>query len=121
MLRVIDNKRVDLTDSEFKLYQEICLSYDRPNFEGKDLFKGLFETDKNGIIIFMVPPKSKYTSMEVYMFLVSVMIHQHLGTACEHVDKLVLNLDAKLKAADNVIRQGNELIKELKTHRDSIK
>ena len=38
MLRIIDNKKIDLTDSEFALYNEICKSYDRNNFSGKDFY-----------------------------------------------------------------------------------
>ncbi len=72
MLRIIDNKKISLTADEFALYERIAQSYDRPNFQGKDLFNGLFETDDNGIIIFLKPPTAKYTSMEVYMFLVSI-------------------------------------------------
>jgi len=107
MLRVIDNKRIDLTDSEFKLYQEICKSYDRPNFDGKDLFQGLFETDGQGRIVFLIPPKSKYTSMEVYMFLVNVMVHQHLGDACTEVESVV-------QEGRRVIKEAKQLIKKLK-------
>jgi len=118
MLRLIDNKRIDLTDAEFRLYQDICKSYDGPHLQGTDLFKGLFETDDHGIIIFLKPPTSRYSSMEVYMFLVGVMVHQHLGTACDHVDKLIATLDAKIKAADDVINRGNELINTLETRRE---
>ena len=107
MLRIIDNKRIDLTDSEFKLYQKICKSYDRPNFEGKDLFKDLFETDEKGRIIFLIPPTSKYTSMEVYMFLVNVMVHQHLGDACSHVE-------AFISEGQDVIKEAKDLIEKLK-------
>ncbi len=51
------------------------------------------------------------------MFLVSVMVHQHLGVACEHVDKLVDTLDGKIKECDEVISEGKQLIKELKSSR----
>lgn len=112
MLRIIDNKRISLTDAEFKLYQEICRSYDTPNFKGEDLFKDLFETDKNGIVIFLRPPAKQYTSMEVYMFLVSVMIHQHLGTACEHVEIV-------LKEVREVMTEAKQIISELKKSRDA--
>ncbi len=117
MIRIIDNKKIWLTDDEFALYQRIAKSYDRPNFDGRDLFKGLFETDEDGIIVFLKPPTSKYTSMEVYMFLVSVMVHQHLGAACQHVDKLAAHLDEKIKEVDQVIAEGRQLINELKTGR----
>jgi len=108
MIRIIDNKRIDLTDSEFKMYQSICKSYDKANFKGADLFKGLFETDKKGRIIYLIPPKTKYTSMEVYMFLVNIMVHQHLGDACN-------NVEAFLVEARKVIDEGKQIIKELKS------
>lgn len=86
MLRIIDNKRVDITDDEFKAYQDICKSYDRPNFEGKDLFKDLFETNDKGIITFLKPPGSNFISMEVLTFLQSLMLHQHLRLMYDEID-----------------------------------
>ncbi len=128
-LRIIDNKRINLTDSEWALFQEICKSYDRPNFQGKDLFKGLFETDDNGIIIFLRPPTSAYTSMEVYMFLITVMIHQHVGTACDGAATLFDDIKTKFNQAAEQINsemeefkkvkaEAKELIEELKNSRD---
>jgi len=121
MLRIIDNKRIDLTAKEWELYQEICRSYDqeRLGMKGEELFQDLFETDKHGIIIFLRPPRQKFSSMEVYLFLVSVMVHQHVGTACDHVDNMIKTLNEKIRAADNVIKRGNELISKLESSRDS--
>jgi len=128
-LRIIDNKCIDLTDSEWELYQSICKSYDANHRQGKDMFMGLFETNKEGIIIFLKPPTQKYSSMEVYMFLVGIMVHQHLGTACDAVDVLTQRmlekeiandermsqkeaaLDKKLSEAEAVIVKGNKLIR----------
>lgn len=117
MIRIIDNKKISLTDDEYALYKKIASSYDRVNFKGEDLFKGLFESDDSGIIIFLKPPTSKYISMEVYMFFVSVMIHQHLGLACGVVDKLSVELNEKIKRADEVISKGEKLINQLKSSR----
>jgi hypothetical protein len=111
MLRIIDNKRIKLTESEFKLYQEICKSYDGPKMKGADLFKDLFETDNNGIIIFLRPPNKTYTSMEVYLFIVNIMIHQHLGQACDHTYDVI-------KEAKETILEAKQLINELKKSRD---
>ena len=52
-LRIIDNKRVELTNDEWKTYQEICSSYDKPNFQGKDLFKDIFETNQTQFSSFL--------------------------------------------------------------------
>lgn len=112
MIRIIDNKRINLTDDEYGLYEKICRSYDRPNMNGGELFKGLFESDENGIIVFLIPPSNRYISMEVYMFFVSVMIHQHIGAASDHVDQLVVKLDNKIKDLDALINRAELLFKK---------
>lgn len=73
MLKIIDNKRIEMTNEEYDLYNKICSSYPK----GKDLFKGLFETDSEGLIIFLIPPQKEF-SMEVVIFLQNLMIQQHL-------------------------------------------
>lgn len=110
MRRIIDKKRIDLTDDEWQLYQEICKSYDRPNFKGSDLFAELFETDENGIIVFLKPP-TNYTSMEVFLFMMSVMMHQHLRVMYGKVDEAIA--DCKV-ATDKV----NVLIADLERRRE---
>jgi len=77
MLRLINNKRIELTDEEFKLYENLCMSYNRDNFQGKDLFNDLFETNEQGLIIFLKPPTQTF-SMEIILFLQNIMVHQHL-------------------------------------------
>jgi hypothetical protein len=110
MLRIIDNKRIDLTNDEWEMYNKICQAYDveRRGISGKELFTDLFETDNYGIIIFLKPPKH-LTSMEVYMFLVSVMVHQHLGIACDHVDNLAQQMTEKMAKLDSLIERAEQL------------
>lgn len=115
-LRIINNKRIDLTDDEFKLYQQICRSYDAPpNIKGEDLFQGLFETDKSGIIIFLKPPTQKYTSMEVYMFLVTIMVHQHIGSACREAEELIIDGRKVIEDGKKVIKECKEVLEKLKS------
>lgn len=87
MLRVIDNKRIALTNDEFDEYQRICKSYDRQNFKGEDLFKGLFETNEKGIIVYLKPPQN-HISLEVYFWVVNIFVHQHLSQACFEVHEM---------------------------------
>ena len=103
MLRIIDNKRVDITGDEFKAYEELCKSYNRPNFEGKDLFKNLFETDEKGTIIFLRPPGKKFVSLEVITFLQNIMVHQHLRLMYDEIDS----------ATKEIKRQSAELTTEV--------
>jgi hypothetical protein len=89
MKRIIDHKRVDMSDDEWKLYEKICKSYNRPNFEGKSLFEQHFEVNDAGIIVFVLPPQKKRTSLEVYCFLTSVMVNQHTRLMHAQVEALV--------------------------------
>jgi len=103
-LRIIDNKRVELTNDEWKTYQEICSSYDKPNFQGKDLFKDIFETNDKGTIIFIRPPKG-FTSIEVLYFIQSVMLHQHLRLMYSEIDSAVNEVKVLSKEAKILIDQ----------------
>ena len=78
MLRIIDNKKVELTDTEHKIYKELCEEYTEKYFQGSELFKGLFEVNGEGIILFVKPQHNRKFSMEIFCFLLSVMQNQHL-------------------------------------------
>ena len=88
MIKIIDHKRVELTEDEWRMYKSICKSYDRANFKGESLFEDHFEVS-DGIIIFVKPPQKKYSSLEVYCFLISLMTNQHLRLMHKQVDALV--------------------------------
>lgn len=88
MKRIIDNKRIEMTNEEYAMYSGICRSYDRPNFKGEELFKDLFETNDDGIITMMKAPNKNYTSMEVYLFILSVMNNQHMRINRDQVQAL---------------------------------
>jgi len=92
MFRIIDNKRIDLTDSEFQLYQEICKAYDRKHAKGSDLFKDLFETDENGIIIFLKPPNT-VTSVEIFLFVISIFHQQHMRIMYDHMNEAISRMN----------------------------
>lgn len=107
--RVIDNKRVELSDDEWRMYQDICRSYDKPNFKGKDLFIGLFETDpETGVIIFLRPPSQQFTTFEVFLFLMSVMQHQHIRVMYGRVDSIVQDLTQLKQDLKNEIEQAKK-------------
>ncbi len=102
-LRIVDKKKVDMTDDEWNMYQQICKSYTIPPNRGEDLFIDLFETDENGIIIFLKPPSKRGTTFEVFLFLMSLFQHQHLrqmhnqvDDVCDQMRKKIAEIDAKL-------------------------
>jgi septal ring factor EnvC (AmiA/AmiB activator) len=86
-----------MTPDEYKYFEEICQGYDRPNFQGKDLFQDHFESNDSGIIVFVKPPHKKYSSMEVFTFLISVQVNQQLRLAREQVEALVKEAENKLR------------------------
>jgi hypothetical protein len=104
MIKIIDNKKVDMTDDEFKVYQEICKSYDRPNFQGKDLFIGLMETDDAGRIMFLRPPSTRHTSLEVYLFCATIQQQQILRAVQAKADSLFAEMRSKINELDAKIK-----------------
>ena len=71
-----------MTDHEYEAYNQICTAY----VQGKDLFKDLFETDENGVIIFIKTP-NKMFSLEALLFIQNLMVHQHLRIIYKEFNK----------------------------------
>jgi hypothetical protein len=97
VLRIIDSKKIDMTDDEWAMYQKIVKSYTTMTNRGEDLFIDLFETDDHGIIMFLKPPSKRQTSFEVFLFLMSLMQHQHIRLMQKQVDDLCSQVREKLK------------------------
>lgn len=95
-IRIVDKKKIDLTEDEFKIYNALCQEYTTPQHKGEDYFIDLFQTDDNGLIIFLTPPKHRI-SIEIYLFLVSVMVQQHLRAMHKQVDDVCVQTINKLK------------------------
>ncbi len=96
-LIAIDNKRVDLTYDEIQLFNKIVASYTSLTNKGEDLFIDLFETDENGIIIFLKPPSKRKTSFEVFLFLMAVMQQQHIRLMYKQLEELSAEVREKIK------------------------
>lgn len=114
-MRIIDNKKIDLTNDEWAMYQNIVKSYTTLTNKGEDLFMDLFETDEAGIITFLKPPSKRQTSFEVYLFLMSVMQHQHLrliyketGNIASQFKEKMKELDAKIKLLDEKLADNSK-------------
>jgi len=104
MIKIINNKRVDMTADESAMYDKIVKSYTTLTNKGEDLFIDLFETDDHGIITYLRPPSKRQTSMEVFLFLMSLMQHQYLRLfqsqvqdICDQMKVKMAEIDEKLK------------------------
>lgn len=107
-IRIIDNKKILLTDDEYKVYKTMCRAHDCDEFRGEELFRDLFAVDGRGYITFLKPPsKGSLVAVDIYMYLVSIMVHQHLGVACDEVQKF--------------LKDGRELVKELRELLETVK
>ncbi len=100
---IIDNKKIDLTEDEWSMYHKIVKSYTNMTNKGEDLFIDLFETDNNGIIIFLRPPTRRQTSFEVFLFLMSIFQHQHLRLMHTQVDDVCRQMKDKIQEMDEKI------------------
>lgn len=117
MIRIIDNKKVSMTNDEYSSYEEICKGYDRPNFKGKDLFQDHFEVNEDGIIIFVKPPHKKYSSMEVFTFLISLMVNQQLRIAQDQIATMVS--EARQKFSEQ-FAEIDALKKEIQSYKEQV-
>lgn len=97
-IQIIDNKKVEMTSDEWQMYLNIVKSYTDITGKGEDLFIDLFETNDDGIIVFLRPPSKRRTSLEVFLFLMALMQHQHLRLMHQQVDEAVAELKKKNKS-----------------------
>jgi len=91
-LRIIANRRIELTEDEWKYYQEMCNHY----ISGKELFNNLFETNESGLITFLRPPDGKF-SMEVVLFLQNIMVHQYVRKMYREHQEVLNELKSELQ------------------------
>ena len=101
---IIDLKAVSMTDEEWKIYNEVCASYDNPPSQnGKDLFCDLFEVNGDGIIVQLKPPK-RQTSFEIIFFVSNLMMQQHLRIMQQRVDGLCQGMELKVAQLDEQLK-----------------
>lgn len=84
-----------MTDDEFKMYENIVKSYTTANNKGEDLFIDLFESNNEGIITFLIPPSKRQTSLEIFLFLMSLQQHQSLRKMFNEVELLIKQVKEK--------------------------
>lgn len=104
-IRVIDSKKIEMTNDEWTIYEKIVKSYTTLTNRGEDLFSDLFHTNDQGIILFLIPPSKKQTSMEVWLFLTSLMVNQHLRLAHAQIDDMANQFKNKMQEFDAKIEK----------------
>jgi hypothetical protein len=97
-IRVVNNKKVEMTEDEWDRYNKIVQSYTDITGKGEDLFMDLFETNDEGIILMLNPPSKRRTSLEVFLFLMALMQQQHLRLMYQLVGDAIADLKKNNKA-----------------------
>ncbi len=103
--RIIDNKKVEMTQDEYSLFEKIVKSYTTLTNNGEDLFIDLFEVDDNGTIIFLKPPSKRQTSFEVFLFLMSLQQQQHLRLMYKHIEDMANQIKTKMVEIDTKLEK----------------
>jgi hypothetical protein len=106
-MRVIDNKLIDMTNDEWNTYEKIVNSYTTPTCHGKEYFVDLFEVDDNGIIIYLNPPSQRQTSFEIFLFMMSVMMQQHLRVMHGKIDFYCSKLNEKTRQIEEFLNKND--------------
>ena len=96
-----------MNEVEWEMYNKIVKSYTTPTNKGEDLFIDLFETDENGIIIYLQPPSKRQTSLEVFLFLMTLFQQQQLRLMQDQVNDICTQMKDKLLE----IKEVNGIIK----------
>ena len=99
-LFIIDNKKINLTTDEYTSYLNLVKSYTTATNKGEDLFIDLFETDDNGIILFLKPPSKRQISFEIFLFLMAIFQHQHVRVLYSQVDDICCQMKNKMAELD---------------------
>lgn len=91
MIRVIDYRKVDMTDDEWGYYNQLIQNLTDTQTKGEEYFKDLFETDENGVISVVHPNKS--IPWVVLFFVQNIMLNQHLREQDRRIERLEKRID----------------------------
>ena len=112
MIRAVANKRLDLNDSEFKYFNSLKQAI------SSDDFKGLFDSDINGIITAITPPLDRSINIAVIYFMLNVMVNQRMRMIGNVVKNFENNIDEsaavtslieRVERLEKIIGDKNEL------------
>jgi len=76
--RIIDYKKVDMTEEEYLYYQQIVETFSDVTYSGKEQFHDTFEVDGEGCITLIKPPLKKQMAWAAIFFLQNLMINQRI-------------------------------------------
>tara|TARA_B100000131_G_scaffold322863_1_gene378449 strand:- start:4347 stop:4706 length:360 start_codon:yes stop_codon:yes gene_type:complete len=101
LIRAVANKRLDLSEDEYSYFLTLKDEF------GEAEFRGIFETDRNGIITMVSPPVKNPTSLGILFFLLNVMMNQRLRNVGVSIAELKKNQQnvAEINSVDNILER----------------
>lgn len=89
-----------MTNDEWILYQNIVRSYTVGQNKGEDLLIDLFHTNEQGLIVLLKPPSKRQTSLEIFLFLMTLQQNQQLRLMENQMIDMANQLKDKIKEID---------------------
>jgi len=92
MIKAIDLRKIEMTDEEYKYYQEITQKFTVNSTKGSEYFHDLFETNDNGFITIIHPRKT--IPVEVLYFMLNLQQNQWLRSydiRIKFIEEAILN------------------------------
>ena len=109
MIRAVANKRLSLSNSEYSYLESMITTV------GDSDLRGLFDTDKNGIITSITPPLDRPINMAAFYFALNVMVNQRLRM----IDQGAEN-NSKIIAIEGAVATMDERLKRLEQKQEAV-
>ncbi len=93
MIKGIGLRKVEISNQEYKYYQQLVKQYTDDKNKGSDYFANLFDTNDDGIITIIKATKS--IPWEILFFIQNLMINQNL----RQYDKKIATIENKLNGS----------------------
>lgn len=104
MYKVIDYKKIDMTESEFEYYKHLVKTFSDDKIDGAVYFKDLFDVDSAGLITLIKTDKS--VPWAILFFIQQLMISQRLRFV-DDINKTFKKINNRLKKLESD-RSNNE-------------
>ena len=101
MIKVIANKKIDISKDEYRYYLELKRAF------GSEPFIGLFKTDENGKITTIDMSPDKPIAIVLVFFLLNVRFNQALRVVENKLDK-ISELEVKISKLEEKLNGSSE-------------
>lgn len=98
MFKVIDYKKVDMSDDEYSYYKHLIKIFSDKDINGDVYFKNLFDVDKSGLITLIKTEKS--VPWAILFFMQQLMLSQRLRSI-DKVSEVLSKFDKRLKKLED--------------------